>query len=228
MKVDFIAFLCGQSICEWVNTLAFDIPSVANSDTCKEDRVLFITWWQLFKKCCWLWDVNQGTSNQQDILFGEKDLIKKKNHTKSGHWKSEQPLIFLFRVPMRRPSVATVFSLHKITNIKTLDTIGNCQRPVFSLTWCISKFMHEITNLWKFVLNQSSNLRDNNERKKHSCHTKLCAFRWLISRPQVLNLRSQNQTHGKLLLFRKVLHFIGSRFSQCFTLPTSPHYLLTN
>ena len=34
-------------------------------------------------------------------------------------------------------------SLSLIT-LKTLDTIGNCQRPVFS-------FLHKITNLWKFV-----------------------------------------------------------------------------
>ena len=31
------------------------------------------------------------------------------------------------------------------------------------------------------------------KEKKHPCHTKLCAFRWLISRPQILNLRSRNQ-----------------------------------
>ena len=37
------------------------------------------------------------------------------------------------------------------------------------------------------------------KEKKHPCHTKLCAFRWLISRPQVLNLRSRNQIQGKLL-----------------------------
>ena len=47
--------------------------------------------------------------------------------------------------------------------LKTLDTIGNCQRPVFSLG--VSQHMHTITNLRKFELNQSSKLRDNNERK---------------------------------------------------------------
>ena len=45
------------------------------------------------------------------------------------------------------------------------DTIGNCQRPVFSLS--VSQHMHKITILWKFELNWSSKLRDNNERKKH-------------------------------------------------------------
>ena len=72
--------------------------------------------------------------------------------------------------------------------LKTQDTIGNCQRPVFSLG--VSQHMHKITNLWKFELNWLSKLRDNNERKKHPCHMKLCACRWLISRSQILNLRS--------------------------------------
>ena len=75
--------------------------------------------------------------------------------------------------------------------LKTLDTIGNCQRQVFSLS--VSHHMHKTTNLWKFELNWSSKLRDNNERKEHPCHTKLCAFRCLISRPQILNLRSRTE-----------------------------------
>ena len=98
--------------------------------------------------------------------------------------------------------------------LKVVDTIGNCQRLAFTVV--VSQHMHKITNLWKFELNRSSKLRDNNERKKHPCHTKLCVFRWLISRPhQVLNLRSRNQIHGKLLLSRKLWQFRGSRFSQC-------------
>ena len=42
------------------------------------------------------------------------------------------------------------------------------------------------------------------KEKKHRCYTKLCAFRWLISGPQVLNMRHRNQIHvsGKLLLSR--------------------------
>ena len=43
--------------------------------------------------------------------------------------------------------------------------------------------MHKITNLWKFEPNWSSKLRDNYERKKH--HTKLFAYRRLISRPKI-------------------------------------------
>ena len=74
-------------------------------------------------------------------------------------------------------------------HLETLDTIGNCQRPVFSLV--VSQHMHTIANLWKFEHIWSSKLRDN-ETKRHSCHTKLCVFRCLISRPQILNLRSRD------------------------------------
>ena len=48
--------------------------------------------------------------------------------------------------------------------------------------------MHDITNL--------SNLRDNYERKKHPCHTKLFAFRCFISRPQILNLSKLGRYHA--------------------------------
>ena len=108
--------------------------------------------------------------------------------------------------------------------LKAVDTFGNCQRLAFTVG--VSQHMHTITNLWKFKLNRSLKLRDNNERKKHPCHTKLCAFRWLISRPQVLNLRYRNQIRRKLLLSRKLNYFRGSCVSQCFILSTSPHYSL--
>ena len=54
--------------------------------------------------------------------------------------------------------------------LKAVDTIGNCQRLAFTVG--VSQHMHKISNLWKFELNRSSNLRDNNERKKHPSHTK--------------------------------------------------------
>ena len=53
---------------------------------------------------------------------------------------------------------------------------GNCQRPVFSLG--VSHHKHKLTILWKFGLNQSSKLQENNEWKAHLLH-KLCAFRCL-------------------------------------------------
>ena len=55
-------------------------------------------------------------------------------------------------------SVMTQTSNPHPAYLKTLDTIGNFQRLVF-------------TNLWKFELNRSSKLRDIIERKKHPCGT---------------------------------------------------------
>ena len=54
------------------------------------------------------------------------------------------------------------------TNLKTFClkgryTFGNFQRPVSSLG--VSHYKHKITNLWKFELNWSSELRENDERK---------------------------------------------------------------
>ena len=105
--------------------------------------------------------------------------------------------------------------------LKAVDTIGSCQRLAFTVG--VSQHMHKITNLWKFELNRSSKLGDNNEKRKHPGHTKLCPFRWLISRPQVLNLVSKSNSWKKLLS-RKLWHFRGSRFSQRFIPSTPPHY----
>ena len=107
--------------------------------------------------------------------------------------------------------------------LKTLDIIGYCRRPVFWLG--LFQHMHKITNLWNIELNWSTKLQYNSERKKTPLSHKVVCFRCLISRPQILNLRSQNRIRGKLLLSRKLCHFRGSCFSQCFILSTSPHYL---
>ena len=90
----------------------------------------------------------------------------------------------------------------------------------------VFQHMHKITNLRKFELNWSSKFRDNNERKEHPHHTKLCALGRLISRLQILNLRSQNQICGKLLLSRKLCHFRENRFSQCYIPSNSPNFSL--
>ena len=147
-------------------------------------------------------EVSKSNSNilKMNIFFSENDVT------------SEGAVSFIL-------STSPVFT-KSIIFLKTLDTIGNCQRPVFAIG--VSQRMYKITmRMWTFELDWSSELRDNYERK-HPCHTKLCAFRCLISRPQILNLRSRNQVRGKLLLSRKLRHFRGSRFSQCFILSTSP------
>ena len=100
----------------------------------------------------------------------------------------------------------------KYMYLKTVDTFGNCQRPVFSIG--VSQHMHKITDLWKFELIWSLKLQDNNERK-NTLVTR-SDFTCLISRLQILNLRSWNQIRWKLPYFR------GSRFSQCFILSNQP------
>ena len=57
--------------------------------------------------------------------------------------------------------------------LKGRYTFGNRQRQVFSLG--VSQHRHKILSLGKFELNWSSNLRENDERKKHTCWTNLCA-----------------------------------------------------
>ena len=69
---------------------------------------------------------------------------------------SAQPIMYMY-------IILYFWGFNKLSQINTLDTIGNYQRPVFSLGG--SQHMHTITNLCKFKLNLSSKLRDNNERK---------------------------------------------------------------
>ena len=57
--------------------------------------------------------------------------------------------------------VSTMQSLKSY--VKTLDTIGNCQRSVFSLG--VSQHMHTITTLWELELKRFSKWRDENGRK---------------------------------------------------------------
>ena len=109
---------------------------------------------------------------------------------------------FLFTVLRGVSHLRTPKQLKCIEFLKTVDTINNCQRPVFSLG--VSQHIHKITNLWKFELNRPSKLRDNNERKNTLVTRSCVLFRWLISRPEILNLRSQNQIRGKILLSRKL------------------------
>ena len=52
---------------------------------------------------------------------------------------------------------------YKLYYLKGRYTFRNCQRPVFSLR--VSQHKHKITSLWKFELNWSSKLRENDERK---------------------------------------------------------------
>ena len=119
------------------------------------------------------------------------------------------------------------------SQLKTMDTIGNCQRLVFSLGLGYLN-MHKITNLWKFKLNWSLKLRDINERKNTQVVTPSCVlsadawFRsvkikfWGLKIKLVENFVKSNFS----FLSRKLRYFRRSRFSHCFILSTSPHYTL--
>ena len=74
--------------------------------------------------------------------------------------------------------------------LKTLDTIGNCQRPVFSLGVHVSQHMHKKTNLWKFEFNWSSMLWDNNERK-NTLVTRSCVLSDAWFREETSNSKSE-------------------------------------
>ena len=104
-----------------------------------------------------------------------------------------------------------------LVSLKTLDTFGNCQKPFFPL--CVSQHMHKITNCENLSLIGRRSCEILMKEKKHPCHTKLCAFRCLISRPQILNLRSR-------IKVGKIKSLLREPFSQCFILSSSPHYSL--
>ena len=88
---------------------------------------------------------------------------------------------------------------------RTLDTIGKCQRPVLSLG--VSQNM-----LKQFSSIGRRSCEITMKEKKQPCHMKLCTFRCLISRPQILNLRSRNQIRGKLLFLENNFTSEGAVF----------------
>ena len=77
-------------------------------------------------------------SRRQRRLVSTMDLLPQKLNRQRKHHLQRQKQIF-----MRLGATCSFFS--KILNLKTLDTIGYCQRPVFSLG--VSQKMHKVTNL---------------------------------------------------------------------------------
>ena len=73
------------------------------------------------------------------------------------------PLMCLSQLPAIPLEVFHIQCIRRVSLLMIVDTISNCQRPVFSLG--VSEHKHKITNLWKFELNRSSKLRDKNEIK---------------------------------------------------------------
>ena len=86
-------------------------------------------------------------------------------------WLHCQPLHPLIKIIVIPPAK---IRLKPPKCLKTLDTIGNCQRPVFSL--CVYQHVHKGTILWKFERDWSSELRGNYERKNPPLSHKMCAW----------------------------------------------------
>ena len=89
------------------------------------------------------------------LLHGDLSAINKR--------KSYHQLYPAWLLALYKGCIICPYKIITISKAKTLDTIGYCQRPVFSLA--VSQHMHKITNLWKFELNWSLKLQDNNGRK---------------------------------------------------------------
>ena len=106
--------------------------------------------------------------------------------------------------------------INNLNMLKALDTIGKCQRLVFSFG--VSQHMHKITNRWKFELNCSSKLQDNNGRETtlvtQSCVLSVSWFRGIKILFWGLKIKFICFM-WKLLLYRKLCYFRGSRFLQC-------------
>ena len=112
--------------------------------------------------------------------------------------------------------------------LKALDTFGNCQRPVFSLG--VSQHMHQITSLWKFGLNWSLKLQENDERINTLVVVQNSVLsdrnKRLLARSLLLGIKDFwpevfYYFSEKLLLSQKLGHFRGNCFLQCCILSTA-------
>ena len=106
--------------------------------------------------------------------------------------------------------------------LKTLYTFVNCQRPVFLIG--VSHHKHKITSLWKFGLNWSSKLRENDERKTPLLD-EFVGFQIGIKyfQQEVFLYLSE-----KLPLSQNIRYFRGSRFPQYFIISTALKCSLPN
>ena len=80
------------------------------------------------------------------------------------------------QVGFNSSSFAWKVSVHKhLFYLKGMYTIGNCQRPVFSL--CVSHHTHNINKPMKIWAQSVIEVARKLWKKKHPCWTNLCAFR---------------------------------------------------
>ena len=118
-------------------------------------------------------------------------------------------------------SKGSFFNYHTVlrSSLKTLDTIGNCQRTVFSLG--VSQHMHKITNLYKFVNSIGRRSCEIIMKERNTLVTRSCVLSVAWFRDLKINLKFLVEN-----LSRKLRYFRGSRFWQCFILSTALHCLL--
>ena len=153
--------------------------------------------------------------NEQCICFGKSALVIGVWSNKFSVWKRKYMQITGVSFQMRREFHSNLFLNRHWTSLVILSKTS-------FLTWCISTL--SVCTKYQTCENLNSIGHWSCEiimEEKHPYHTKLCVFRCLISEPQNLILRSQNQICGKLPLSWKLCHFRGSRFSQCVILSTA-------
>ena len=130
----------------------------------KNDKYLF--WWVIINYCLSLFSILNRVKPRKFWMGRMKMLVLCNVHkrTQCTYLKEKG-----FAPPVFLVCLAACCASAPCKPLRALDTIGNCQRPVFSLG--VSQVMHKITNLWKFELNRSSKLQENNGRKNtHVAH----------------------------------------------------------
>ena len=136
---------------------------------------------------CLVFDNNQMCRGYTNEIYNNKTYNLKTKNKRNTHWRALYCFILSTELPTLTSCNQGELVQQSGRSLETLDTFGNCQRPVFSHGVC----QHKITKPWKFELNWSSKLQDNNGRKKthQSCLLSEC----LIFGPQNLILRFWNR-----------------------------------
>ena len=113
---------------------------------------------------------SSNTSSPQQVDLRDQPMMKELHSPIKGEFITR--LLLSFTHP-EWSSVRIVRNASSCCYLKTLDTIGNCQRPV--VLFGVSYICIKITNLWKFEHNWLSKLRDKNGKKtKNTLVTQSC------------------------------------------------------
>ena len=99
-------------------------------------------------------------------------------------------------------------------HLKTLDTIGNFQRPVFSLGE--SQHMHKITNLWRFELDCEITMKE----KTPLSHKVVC-WQMLDFETSNSKLEVSKSNSWKITSFSKTTSLQRERFLTFYTINLS-------